>query len=262
MAYRLNSYSEPSASGYLSGAIWERIAAESLATGAKRGIFKVWDFLGDADENEHRAADTATAGVLAIPGWLIDIVESGAGVTTVDLSDPAHGGVLEVDCDAGANDGAQMQYHAPLALSSCNRVAMEARLSVADADQAQHFLGVCNLDSSVIASGAHSGTDYVGVQAIGTDAVTLATRKASGTASSTSLTGGTLADATYIKLGWVYDRSRGTIDAYVNGEKAGYYDGSEIPTTVLVYPTLVAQCEDTGGDITLVDWIAFGAELS
>jgi len=194
--------------------------------------------------------------------WLLTNATSGTAV----MDPAAKGGVLLLDSAAATNNqGVQIQAGGAIGASSfipsaASKIYFEARVKVADigSTTVQIFAGVSSVDASVLASAANTSINHVGFEAINTTSLTFASEKADSRSGSVDTSAGTIADGTYIKLGFLID---GVTSAtpYVDGV-AGTAQTTNIPIVAMT-PTLVCHSSGTTDPILHVDWVAcFQAE--
>lgn len=159
-------------------------------------------------------------------------------------------GVLEIDSNSTtATQGVNLQNtNAAFVLAANKSLWYEARIKVVDTyDKAELFIGLANSDTTIIATSAVSTTDHIGFSCVTDDGVLLFNCEKAGVG--TTGTGTTIAEATYVDLGFYYDGNADTARAYVNGVAVG----SAITTTnipkVVVYPSFVCQSGGTNDPI-------------
>ena len=227
----------------LSPALWSSCPLGQLSVGMiDEGFGFLDDFLTFNDESP----------------WLISVENAGGGSASAVLADEK-GGVLTMDCAATtAHDGVQIQLGGATGAASfvpnaSAKIYFETRVKVADIGSTtlQVFLGLSEVDTTVIDSGANSSANHVGFEMINSSDIDLKSEKAGSRSASGSV--GTLADGTYVKLGFLIDGLT-KITPYVNGE-AKTAVTSDIPIVALT-PTLVCQSGGTTDPIMSVDWVA------
>jgi hypothetical protein len=224
----------------LSAPLWHQAPVVQVAIGdLGEGFGFIDDFLTYADAD----------------GWLLTNATSGTAV----LDPAAKGGVLLLDSAAATNNqGVQIQAGGAIGASSFiasadSKIYFEARVKVADigSTTVQIFAGLSSVDASVLASAANTSINHVGFEAINTTSLTFASEKADVRSSDASA--GTIADGTYIKLGFIIDGLT-SATPYVNGV-AGTAHTTNIPIVEMT-PTLVCHSSGTTDPILHVDWVA------
>jgi hypothetical protein len=187
--------------------------------------------------------------------WVLTQATAG----TVALDAAAKGGVLLLDCNSTTNNqGVQIQLggaagSASFIASAASKIYFEARVKIADigSTTCQMFVGLAEVDTSVLASAANTTANHIGFEAINTTAMGIHSEKA-GTRSSTAAVH-TVVDDTYVKLGFVVDGVT-KITPYVNGI-AQTAITSNIPIVGMT-PSLVCHSSGTTDPIVHVDWVA------
>lgn len=187
--------------------------------------------------------------------WLLTQATSG----TAALDPAAIGGVLLLDAAAATNhQGAQIQMGGATAAcsfiaSAASKIYFEARVKIADigSTTCQMFVGLSEIDTSIIASGANTSTNHVGFEAINTTAMGIHSEKAGSRSSTASVH--TLVDDDYVKLGFLIDGVT-KITPFVNGV-AQTAITTNIPIVAMT-PSFVCQASGTTDPIVHVDWVA------
>lgn len=173
--------------------------------------------------------------------------------------DDAKGGVLLLDsASTTSGQGVQMQLGGATGAESFiasadSKIYFEARIKLADigSTTVQAFLGLSEVDTTVIASGANSSANHIGFEFIDDTDVDLKSEKAGTRSASDSL--GTIVDDTYMKLGFIVDGVT-KITPYIDGV-AGTAITTNIPIVEMT-PTFVCQTSGTTDPIMHVDWVA------
>ena len=227
----------------LSPALWSSCPLGQLSVGMiDEGFGFLDDFLTFNDESP----------------WVVSVENNGGGTATAVLAD-AKGGVLTLDSDATTqHSGIQIQLGGATGAASfvpnaSSKVYFEARVKIADIGSTtlQAFVGLSEVDTTVIDSGANTSANHVGFEMIDSTVIDLKSEKAGDRSASGSV--GTLADGTYVKLGFLIDGLT-KITPYVNGE-AGTAVTTYIPIVAMT-PSLVIQSGGTTDPIMSVDWVA------
>ena len=174
---------------------------------------------------------TATTG-----DYLLTQATQGTGaISTADT------GVLELDSNSGTvTQGANLQRIKSAFLPAASRdIWAEFEFKIVDTfDNCELFVGLSELDTTLIATSANSSANHVGFQCVTDDGVVLFTSEKA-TAGTTSACV-TLAEATYVKLGF---KITGVTSAqqYVNGVATGTAHATAYIPIVALYPSFVCQ---------------------
>jgi hypothetical protein len=240
MSLQANYYRTPSATvNSLSGDIWNDCPWEHILLNPGNGFLFFDDFCNGV------GLWTAT--------------QATAGTFVCDTAATGHGGVVLADCNsATADQGIQAQVtggggFAPVASTT---LWFEARFKVADtATGPNAFIGLAELDTTVIAAGVMSTANHLGFSALeSTDAANVTTFDGEKATAGTRETCTTLVDDTWIQLGFKVDGIT-TATQYINGAaSATTILTANIPLVTLV-PTIVCISEGTTAPIMHVDWI-------
>lgn len=142
--------------------------------------------------------------------WVITTTEAGAGSATEALGD-GHGGTLVVTNDAADDDADFFNSTGePFRFTSGKKVWFEARLKVSDATQSDVVVGLQITDTTPL-----DVTDGVFfIKSDGAATVNFHVEKDNTQTSASAVA--TMANDTYIKLGFTYDGGQ-TFKVYVNG---------------------------------------------
>ena len=115
------------------------------------------------------------------------------------------------------------------------------------------FVGLAEVDTSVLASAANSTANHVGFEAINTTAMGIHSEKA-GSRSSTAAVH-TVVDDAYVKLGFLIDGLT-KITPYVNGvAKTAITLVTAIPIVEMT-PSFVCKAGATTRPVLSIDWVA------
>ena len=232
----------------LSPNLWKDCPLTELRTNPERGFSYFNDYLGTID-------------VTTADGYVITAVNSGAIAPVVDED----GGVL-LDDSAGnnaAHDGVNVQLTNCMFKSAAGRkIWFEARVKMVDAGDDQYYIGLAGIDTTLIASGVLDDTvDKCGFfrhAASTADKISTVTARTS--AEDTTADVATIADDTYVKLGFLIDGLT-SVKFFVNGTlvETGTTTAN-IPNAVMAL-SYVAQVEQTSADAELsVDWVCIAQE--
>jgi hypothetical protein len=175
------------------------------------------------------------------------LTQQTTGTAAISTAAP---GVLEIDSNSTtATQGVNLQNLNACFIPAANKsIWYEARVKVVDTyDKAELFIGLANSDTTIIGTSAVSTTDHIGFSCVTDDGVLLFNCEKAGVG--TTGTGTTLAEATYVDLGFHYDGVADTAQAYVNGVAVG----SAITTTnipkLAIFPSFVCQSGGTNDPI-------------
>ena len=194
-------------------------------------------------------------------GYTITQENSGAisAVATVD------GGVLLVDSagNNAADDGVNVQLPNCMFKAAAGRtIWFEARVAMVDTGDDQYFIGLAGIDTTLIAAGIMDDVvdkcGFFRIAASTADKISTITARTSAEDATTDVA--TIADNTYVKLGFVIDGLT-SVKFYVNGAlvETGV-TAANIPNAVMAL-SYVAQCEQTSADAELsVDWVQIAQE--
>jgi hypothetical protein len=224
----------------LSPTLWNQAPlAQHAVGGLDQGFGFTDDFLTFDDENK----------------WVL--TQATAGTAALDVA--AKGGVLLLDCNSTTNNqGVQVQLGGAAGASSfiasaASNIYFEARVKIADigSTTCQMFVGLAEVDTSVLASAANSTANHIGFEAINTTAMGIHSEKAGSRSSTASVH--TVVDDDYVKLGFLVDGLT-KITPFVNGV-AQTAITSNIPIVGMT-PSLVCHSSGTTDPIVHVDWVA------
>jgi hypothetical protein len=170
-----------------------------------------------------------------------------AGTAAISTAAP---GVLEIDCNSTTQgQGFQIQRAKSAFVPAAGKhIWAEFKLKVVDTfDKVQLFAGLSELDTTLIASGANSSANHIGweVATAGAGVMTFAGEKAGTRGTSTAAT---LAEDTYVKLGFYVDGVT-SITQYINGVTVGTAIATANIPIVAIYPSFVCQTDDTNDPI-------------
>ena len=223
--------------------IWDDSKLLEVMLDPTKGFYYFEDYLGPID---------VTSG----DGYTLTTVTTGAISAVADED----GGVLLVDSagNGTADDGVNAQLTNCMFKPVAGRtIRFEARVKFKDAGDDQYYIGLAGVDTTLIAAGVVD--DVVDKCGFFRHAASTADRISSicSRTSTEDITAdvGTIADDTYIKLGFVIDGLT-SVKFYVNGVlvETGTTTAA-IPNAVMCL-SYVAQCEQTAADAEMsVDWV-------
>ena len=234
-----------------------QLAAASLRRGLSENIFSQ----SKNDEIENGGLDQGfglTDEFLTFDDenkWVL--TQASAGSAALDVA--AKGGVLLLDCNSTTNNqGVQIQLGgaagaASFIASAASKIYFEARVKIADigSTTCQMFVGLAEVDTSVLASAANSTANHIGFEAINTTAMGIHSEKAGSRSSTASVH--TVVDDDYVKLGFIVDGLT-KITPFVNGVSQTAIT-TNIPIVAMT-PSFVCHSSGTTDPILHVDWVA------
>jgi len=159
-------------------------------------------------------------------------------------------GVLELDSNSTtATQGANLQRVKSVFLPATGKsIWAEFSLKIVDTfDKVELFVGLSDVETAILASSANASDNHIGWQCVTDDGVLLFTSEKAGTGATKAAA--TIAEDTYIKLGFFYDGSADTVQQYINGLAVGTaHATANIPKVALV-PSFVCQSGGTNDPI-------------
>jgi len=170
-----------------------------------------------------------------------------AGTAAISTAAP---GVLEVDsASSTSTQGATLQRIKSCFLPAANKsIWFEAKIKIVDTfDKVELFVGLSELDTTLIAASANSSANHIGWQCVTDDGVLLFTSEKATTG--TTIAAATIAEDTYITLGFVYDGAADTVQQYINGVAVGSAIATTYIPKVAIYPSFVCQSAGTNDPI-------------
>lgn len=175
------------------------------------------------------------------------LTQATTGTAAVSTAAP---GVLELDSNSTTStQGANLQRVKSAFVPAAGKdIWAEFQFKVVDTfDKVELFVGLAEIDTTVIASSAVSTANHIGWQCVTDDGVLLLdTEKASTGATAAAAT---IAEDTWIKLGFYYDGTADTLQQYVNGVATGSAVATANIPKVALYPTFVCQSAGTNDPI-------------
>ena len=195
----------------------------------------------------------------AADNW--NLAQDGSSGTGV-LDPAAKGGVLLLDSASTSTGlGPDLQLGGAISASSfiasaSSKIYFETRVKLADiaGPKGGIFVGLAAVLTPIIDSGANASPNHIGFEAFDSLTLSFATEKAG--ARSVDTSAGTIADGTYVKLGFVVD-GVSKVTPYVNGVAGtAITTGSTNIPIVDVTPTLSVRSLGTTDPILHVDWIS------
>lgn len=175
------------------------------------------------------------------------LTQATAGTAAISTAAP---GVLELDSNSTTDtQGATLQRaKSAFVPASGKSLWFETKVKVVDTfDKVELFVGMSELDTTLIASSANSSANHIGWQCVTDNGVLLFTNEKASTGATAAAA--TIAEATYIKLGFYYDGSADTVQQYINGVAVGSAVATTYIPKVAIYPSFVCQTAGTNDPI-------------
>jgi hypothetical protein len=194
-------------------------------------------FMVDERWNSYDAAATTGDYVLT---------QATAGTAAISTAAP---GVLELDCNSTTEgQGVTLQRVKSAFLPAAGKhIWAEFKVKVVDTyDKIETFIGLSEVDTTLIASQANSSANHIGWQCVTDDGVLLFTGEKAGAGATRAAT--TLAEDTYVKLGF-YVNGVTEVEQYINGVLTGTNTATANIPVVALYPSFVCQTGDTNDPI-------------
>lgn len=159
-------------------------------------------------------------------------------------------GVLELDCNSTTqHQGANLQRAKSAFVPAAGKhIWAEFKVKVVDTfDKCNFFVGLAEIDTTIFASGVITTSNHIGFYCptTGAGVYTLAAAKAAAAATTAA---GTIAEDTYVKLGF-YVNGVTSIQGYVNGVATATAHVTANVPIVAVYPSFVCQTDGTNDPI-------------
>lgn len=174
------------------------------------------------------------------------LTQATAGTAAISTAAP---GVLELDCNSTTEgQGVNLQRAKSMFLPAAGKhIWAEFRVKVVDTyNKIETFIGLSELDTSIVASQANSSANHIGWQCVTDDGVLLFTGEKAGAGATRAAA--TIAEDTYIKLGF-YVNGVTEIEQYINGVLTGTNTATANIPIVALYPSFVCQTGDTNDPI-------------
>jgi hypothetical protein len=191
-------------------------------------------------ENWQSYDPTATTG-----DWVL--TQATTGTAAISTAAP---GTLELDSNSTTStQGAQIQRTKSCFIPAAGKdIWAEFQIKIVDTfDKVELFVGLAEIDTTVIATSAVSTSNHIGWQCVTDNGVLLFdTEKATAGATAAAAT---IAEDTWIQLGFYYDGTADTIQQYVNGVATGSAVATANIPKVALYPTFVCQSAGTNDPI-------------
>lgn len=203
------------------------------------------EFLHDPTIGRMHCEDFNTLDTTATTGdYLLTQATTGAYALST-----AEGGVLEIDSNSTTTaQGANVQQIKSIWVPAAGKhIWAEFEFKIVDTyDKAEIFVGLSELDTTLIAAAANSSANHIGWQCVTDDGVLLFTSEKAGTGTTSACA--TIAEATYIKLGFKCTGVT-SVQQYVNGVATGTAHATANIPIVALYPSFVCQSGGTNDPI-------------
>jgi len=174
------------------------------------------------------------------------LTQATTGAAAISTAAP---GVLEIDSNSvTATQGATLQRAVSCFLPAATKhIWAEFEFKIVDTyDKAEIFVGLSEIDTTLIATSANSSANHIGWQCVTDDGVLLFTSEKAGAGTTSACA--TIAEATYIKLGF-YVNGVTSVQQYVNGVATGTAHATANVPIVALYPSFVCQSGGTNDPI-------------
>jgi hypothetical protein len=173
--------------------------------------------------------------------WVATTVTAGSAI----ISTTVPGALLMDSGDSTIHHGIQIQRVKVCFIPAANKsLWFEATVNVGTALTGEYFVGLADVDTTVIGTGTLHAINCIGWSSTTGDGVMLfGATKAS--TSSTPATGVTLVVGTAVALGFFYDGVKDTVQQYINGVAVGAAIATADIPKVAIYPSLVCQSSGT-----------------
>ena len=175
------------------------------------------------------------------------LTQATTGTAAISTAAP---GVLELDSNSTTStQGANLQRIKSAFLPAAGKnIWAEFKIKIVDTfDKVELFVGLSELDTTLIASSANSSANHIGWQCVTDDGVLLFTNEKAGTGATAAAA--TIAEDTYIRLGFRYDGTADTVQQYINGVAVGSAAVTANVPKVALYPSFVCQSAGTNDPI-------------
>lgn len=174
------------------------------------------------------------------------LTQATQGTAAISTAAP---GVLELDSNSTtATQGATLQRVKSAFVPAAGKTLwFETKIKVVDTyDKAELFIGLSELDTTLIATSANSSANHIGWQCVTDNGVLLFTSEKAGTGTTSAAV--TLSEATYVRLGFKVDGVT-SVQQYINGVAVGTAHATANIPIVALYPSFVCQSGGTNDPI-------------
>jgi hypothetical protein len=175
------------------------------------------------------------------------LTQATTGTAAISTAAP---GVLEIDSNSTtATQGVNLQRAKSMFLPASGKsIWAEFAFKIVNTyDKAEIFVGLSELDTTLIAASANSSANHIGWQCVTDDGVLLFTNEKAGAGATAAAA--TIAEDTYIRLGFFYDGTADTVQQYINGVATGSAAVTANIPKVALYPSFVCQSGGTNDPI-------------
>lgn len=167
------------------------------------------------------------------------LTQATTGTAAISTAAP---GVLELDSNSTTStQGAQIQRAKSCFVPAADKsIWAEFKFKIVDTfDKVELFVGLSELDTTIIASSANSSANHIGWQCVTDDGVLLFTSEKATVGTTQACA--TIAEDTYIRLGFFYDGQSDELTQFVNGVRTGTAIATANIPKVALYPSFVCQ---------------------
>lgn len=174
------------------------------------------------------------------------LTQATTGAAAISTAAP---GVLELDSNSSTSpQGATLQHNKACFLPAAGKhIWAEFRIKIVDTyDKVEIFVGLSELDTTLIATSANSSANHIGWQCVTDDGILLFTGEKAGAGATRAAA--IIAEDTYINLGF-YVNGVTEIEQYVNGVLTGTNTATANVPIVAIYPSFVCQSAGTNDPI-------------
>ena len=223
--------------------LWENCPLLAIEANPVVGFKFIEDFV-----NWRGAVVTGTT----MTGWTVTAATAG----TVAITAGAAGGILEIDsASSTAAQGANVQYDTALFKPAAGKhIWYECRFKVVDTfDKGQLFIGLAEIDTSIIAAGSISTANHIGFLGATGNAGTLVLAGNKATAA-TTVACSAIAEDTWIRMGFFVNGIT-SVHHYVNDAIASTTLATANIPIVGLAPSFVCQSDGTNDPILHVDYV-------
>lgn len=174
------------------------------------------------------------------------LTQATTGTAAISTAAP---GVLEIDSNSTtATQGVNLQRAVSCILPAAGKhIWVEFQFKIVDTfDKAEIFVGLSEVDTSILASSANSSANHIGWQCVTDDGVLLFSSEKAGTGATKAAA--TIAEATFIKLGFFVNGIT-SVQQYINGVATGTAHATANVPIVALFPSFVCQSGGTNDPI-------------
>lgn len=228
---RRTSVYDPALSSGYSGNLWKSCPLQEYLHDPMIGFM--------IDERWHSYDAAATTGDYVL-------TQATAGTGAISTAAP---GTFLLDCNSTTDtQGATLQHNKACFIPAANKhIWAEFKIKIVDTfDKVELFVGLSELDTTLIGSSANSSANHIGWQCVTDDGVLLFTCEKAGTGATRAAA--TIAEDTYIRLGF-YVNGVTEVEQYINGVLTGTNSATANIPIVATYPSFVCQTAGTNDPI-------------